>query len=131
MFSLLVYSLLVFFLHENFAQIPQDIRILATDKDFIRLSWTKPLRLPSNVFGYSIKYRPIHSNQSWIVKRTNDTQIFLNELRPITKYEIILQAYLNSSFTDSSGPMTRIEVTTDETGNFLFELNRNLTGWQW
>lgn len=118
MLSLLICSSAIFFfLTGNFAQIPHDIRVLATDKDFIRLSWTKPLRLPANIHGYTIKYRPIHSNQSWIVKQTNATQIFLNELRPITKYEIILQAYLNSSFTDSSGPSTRIEVTTDETGN--------------
>jgi hypothetical protein len=105
----------------NFAQIPNNIRILATDKDFIRLSWSKPTRLPSTVYGYTIKYRPINSNQSWIVKQTNDTQIILNELRQITKYEIILQPYLNSSYTDSSGPSTRLEVTTDETGNFLFK----------
>ncbi|CAF0916965.1 unnamed protein product [Rotaria sp. Silwood1] len=101
--------------------LPNNIRILATDKDFIRLSWTKPTRLSSSVYGYTIKYRPIKSNQSWIVKQTNKTEIFLHELHPITKYEIILQAYLNSSFTDSSGPSTRIEVTTDETGNFLFK----------
>ncbi len=104
-----------------FAHIPNNIRILATDKDFIRLSWTKPTRLSSSIYGYTIKYRPINSTQSWIVKQTNETQIFLNELHPITKYEIILQAYLNSSYTDSSGPSTRIEVTTDETGNFLFK----------
>ncbi|CAF1057011.1 unnamed protein product [Adineta ricciae] len=98
-------------------------RKYATDKDFIRLSWMKPTRLPANVYGYTIKYRPIHSNQSWIVKQTNDTQIFLTDLRPITKYEIILQPYFNSSYTDSSGPSTRVEVFTDETGNFLFESN--------
>jgi hypothetical protein len=122
MFYLIVfyYSILIL-ITNNFAQIPNNIRILATDKDFIRLSWTKPTRLPSTVYGYTIKYRPIKSNQSWIVKQTNETQTFLNDLRPITKYEIILQAYLNSSYTDSSGPSTRIEVTTDETGNFLFE----------
>jgi hypothetical protein len=108
-------------INNNFAQIPNNIRILATDKDFIRLSWSKPTRLPSTVYGYTIKYRPINSNQSWIVKQTNDTQIILNELRQITKYEIILQPYLNSSYTDSSGPSTRLEVTTDETGNFLFK----------
>lgn len=103
------------------AQVPSDVRVLATDKDFVRLSWMKPLRSPANVFGYTIKYRPVHSNQSWLVRRTNETQIFLNELRPITKYEVVLQPYFNSSYTDSSGPSTRIEVTTDETGNFLFE----------
>ncbi len=121
MFYRIIFYTLFIFLTKNFAQIPNDIRILATDKDFIRLSWTKPTRLPSTVYGYTIKYRPINSNQSWHVKQTNETQMFLNELRPITKYEIILQAYLNSSYTDSSGPSTRIEVTTDETGNFLFE----------
>jgi len=121
MFYLIIFSTLFIFLTTNFAQIPNDVRILATDKDFIRLSWTKPIRLPSIVYGYTIKYRPINSNQSWYVKQTNETQISLNELRPITKYEIILQAYLNSSYTESSGPSTRIEVTTDETGNFLFK----------
>jgi hypothetical protein len=121
MFYRIIFYTLFIFLTKNFAQIPNDIRILATDKDFIRLSWTKPIRLPSTVYGYTIKYRPINSNQSWHVKQTNETQMSLNELRPITKYEIILQAYLNSSYTDSSGPSTRIEVTTDETGNFLFE----------
>jgi hypothetical protein len=121
MFYVIIFYSILILITNNFAHIPSNIRILATDKDFIRLSWTKPIRLSSNVYGYTIKYRPINSNQSWIVKQTNDTQIFLNELRPITKYEIILQAYLNSSYTDSSGPSTRIEVTTDETGNFLFE----------
>lgn len=122
MFYLIIFSYSIFILiSKNFAQIPNNIRILATDKDFIRLSWTKPTRLPSTVYGYTIKYRPINSNQSWIVKQTNETQIFLNELHPITKYEIILQAYLNSSYADSAGPSTRIEVTTDETGNFLFK----------
>jgi hypothetical protein len=129
MFYLIIFSTLFIFLTTNFAQIPNDVRILATDKDFIRLSWTKPIRLPSIVYGYTIKYRPINSNQSWYVKQTNETQISLNELRPITKYEIILQAYLNSSYTESSGPSTRIEVTTDETGNFLFKYKSNLTGW--
>ncbi|CAF2969256.1 unnamed protein product [Rotaria sp. Silwood2] len=92
---------------------------VSTDKDFIRLSWTKPDRLTS-IHGYIIKYRPINSNQSWTVRQRNATQIILNELRPITKYEIILQAHINSSYTDSSGPSTRIEAITDETGNFLF-----------
>jgi len=115
------FFILLILIPNIFAQIPNNIRILATDKDFIRLSWTKPTRLPSSVYGYTIKYRRINSTQSWIVKQTNETQIFLNELHPITKYEIILQAYLNSSYTDSSGPSTRIEVTTDETGNFLFK----------
>jgi len=123
MFYVIIFYSILILITNNFAHIPSNIRILATDKDFIRLSWTKPIRLSSNVYGYTIKYRPINSNQSWIVKQTNDTQIFLNELRPITKYEIILQAYLNSSYTDSSGPSTRIEVTTDETGNFLFKQN--------
>ena len=124
-FLIIFYTLLT----NTFAQIPNDIRVLTTEKDFIRLSWTKPTRLPSTVYGYTIKYRPINSNQSWHVKQTNETQISLIELRPITKYEIILQAYLNSSYTDSSGPSTRIEVTTDETGNFLFKIKSNLTGW--
>ncbi|CAF3242388.1 unnamed protein product [Rotaria socialis] len=101
--------------------VPNNVRVLATDKDFIRLSWTKPTRLSSPIYGYTIKYRAVNSNQPWMVKQTNRTEIFLSELRPITKYEIILQAYLNSSYTDSSGPLTRIEVTTDETGNFLFK----------
>ena len=120
MFSLLIdcFSLLIL-ITNNVAQAPNNIRILTTDKDFIRLSWSKSNRLPLSVYGYTIKYRPINSNLSWTVKQTNKTEIFLNELRPITTYEIILQAYLNSSFTDSSGPSTRIEVTTDETGNFL------------
>ncbi len=121
MFYLIVFYSIFILINNNFAQIPNNIRILATDKDFIRLSWSKPTRLPSTVYGYTIKYRPINSNQSWIVKQTNDTQIILNELRQITKYEIILQPYLNSSYTDSSGPSTRLEVTTDETGNFLFK----------
>ncbi len=121
MFYLIVFYSIFILITNNFAQIPNNIRILATDKDFIRLSWSKPTRLPSTVYGYTIKYRPINSNQSWIVKQTNDTQIILNELRQITKYEIILQPYLNSSYTDSSGPSTRLEVTTDETGNFLFK----------
>ena len=107
------------FLPFHHAQTPNNIRILAAEKDFLRLSWTKPTRFES-IYGYTIKYRPIHSNSSWIVRQTNDTQIVLNELRPMTKYEIILQAYSNSSFTDSAGPSTRIEATTDETGNFLF-----------
>jgi hypothetical protein len=117
-FLLLFYTIFIF-ITNNFAQIPNNIRVLSTDKDFIRLSWTKPDRLTS-IYGYTIKYRPINSNQSWIVRQTNNTQILLNELRPITKYEIILQAYTNSSYTDSSGPSTRIEAITDETGNFLF-----------
>jgi hypothetical protein len=121
MFYLIVFYSIFIVITNNLAQIPNNIRILATDKDFIRLSWTKPTRLSSSIYGYTIKYRPIKSNQSWIVKQTNETQIFLHDLRPITKYEIILQAYLNSSYTDSSGPSTRIEVTTDETGNFLFK----------
>jgi hypothetical protein len=121
MFYLIIFYSILIFITNIFAQIPNNIRILATDKDFIRLSWTKPTRLSSSVHGYTIKYRPINSSQSWIVRQTNETQIFLNELRPITKYEIILQAYLNSSYTDSAGPSTRIEVTTDETGNFLFK----------
>ncbi|CAF1023620.1 unnamed protein product [Adineta steineri] len=93
-----------------------------SDKDFIRLSWTKPDRL-STVYGYTIKYRPINSNQSWIVRQTNNTQILLNELRPITKYEIILQAYTNASYTDSSGPSTRIEAITDETVPLVAPIN--------
>lgn len=131
MFYLII--LICIFLTKNFAQIPNNLRILATDKDFIRLSWTKPTRISSPASGYTIKYRPTRSNQSWTVKQTNDTQIFLNELRPITKYEIILQAYMNSSFADSSGPSTRIEVMTDETGNFLRKRKKNqyLTGWLW
>jgi hypothetical protein len=119
MIFLLVFYTIFIFITNNFAQIPNNIRILSTDKDLIRLSWTKPDRLTS-IYGYTIKYRPINSNQSWIVRQTNNTQILLNELRPITKYEIILQAYTNSSYTDSSGPSTRIEAITDETGNFLF-----------
>ncbi|CAF2073756.1 unnamed protein product [Rotaria magnacalcarata] len=103
--------------------VPNNIRILATDKDFIRLSWTKPTRLSSPIYGYTIKYRAVNSNQSWMVKQTNRTEIFLSELRPITKYEIILQAYLNSSYTDSSGPLTRIEVTTDETVPLVAPIN--------
>lgn len=103
------------FISHSSTQIPTNIRILSTDKDFIRLSWIKPDRL-SSIYGYTIKYRPINSNQSWIVRQTNQTQILLNELRPITKYEIILQAYVNASYTDSAGPSTRIEATTDETG---------------
>ena len=121
MFSLVALVSILVFIVSNLAQIPNDIRILATDKDFIHFSWMKPLRSPTNVYGYTIKYRAINSNQPWLVKQTSETQIVLNELRPITKYEIILQPYFNSSYTDSSGPSTRIEVTTDETGNFLFE----------
>ena len=116
----IVFYTIFIFITKNFAQIPTNIRIVSTDKDFIRLSWTKPDRLTS-IYGYTIKYRPVHSNQSWIVRQTNQTQILLNELRPITKYEIILQAYTNSSYIDSAGPSTRIEAITDETGNFLFD----------
>ncbi len=116
MIYFIVFYTIFIFITTNFAQIPNNIRIISTDKDFIRLSWSKPDRLTS-VYGYTIKYRPVNSNQSWIVRQTNNTQIFLNELRPITKYEIILQAYTNSSYIDSSGPSTRIEATTDETGN--------------
>ena len=115
--------------HNAVAQSPNNIRVLATDKDFVRLTWAKPTRFTSSIYGYTIKYRPVHSNTSWIVKQTNATQILLNELRPITKYEIILQAYLNASYTDSSGPSARIEVTTDETGNFLFTSNSASAGW--
>ena len=117
----MVFLLFVFvtsFFPFHHAQTPNNIRIVAVDKDFLRLSWTKPTRIES-IYGYTIKYRPIHSNSSWIVRQTSETQIVLNELRPMTKYEIILQAYSNSSFTDSAGPSTRIEATTDETGNFL------------
>jgi hypothetical protein len=117
-YFILFYSIFIL-IPNNFAQTPNNIRILSTDKDFIRLSWTKPDRLTS-IYGYTIKYRSINSNQSWIVRHTNDTQILLNELRPMTKYEIILQAYSNSSYINSAGPSTRIEATTDETGNFLF-----------
>ncbi|CAF5001630.1 unnamed protein product, partial [Rotaria socialis] len=111
---IILYPILIL-ITNNFAQVPNNVRVLATDKDFIRLSWTKPTRLSSPIYGYTIKYRAVNSNQPWMVKQTNRTEIFLSELRPITKYEIILQAYLNSSYTDSSGPLTRIEVTTDET----------------
>jgi hypothetical protein len=115
----IVLSLACLLIVRNLAQIPTNVRVVSTDKDFIRLAWTRPDRLPT-IHGYTIKYRPIHSNQSWTVRQTDQTQILLNELRPITKYEIILQAYANSSYVDSSGPSTRIEATTDETGNFLF-----------
>ena len=117
-YFILFYTIFVF-INANFAQTPNNIRVLSSDKDFIRLSWTKPDRLAS-IYGYTIKYRPIHSNQTWTIRQTNNTQILLNELRPVTKYEIILQAYSNSSYTDSAGPSTRIEAMTDETGNFLF-----------
>lgn len=122
MFYLIVVYSILNLISNNIAQIPNNVRILATDKDFIRLSWTKPTRSPlSPIYGYTIKYRPVNSNQSWIVKQTNKTEMFLHELQPITKYEIILQSYANESYTDSAGPSTRIEVTTDETGNFLFK----------
>jgi hypothetical protein len=119
MIYLIHFYVIFIFINNNFAQTPNNIRILSTDKDFIRLSWTKPDRLTS-IYGYTIKYRPINSNQTWTIRQTNHTQILLNELRPVTKYEIILQAYSNSSYTDSAGPSTRIEAITDETGNFLF-----------
>ena len=119
MVDLLIFYTIIIFITNNFAQIPNNIRIISRDKNFIRLSWTKPDRLTS-IYGYTIKYRPLNSNRTWIVRHTNHTRILLNELRPITKYEIILQAYTNSSYTDSAGPSTRIEVMTDETGNFLF-----------
>lgn len=115
MFVTLVFIVIFTFICHSSTQIPTNIRVLSTEKDFIRLSWTKPDRL-SSIYGYTIKYRPINSNQSWLVRQTNQTQILLNELRPMTKYEIILQAYANASHTDSAGPSTRIEVTTDETG---------------
>jgi hypothetical protein len=111
----LIYSTVILIVN-NIAQTPENVRIVSTDKDFLRLSWTKPHRFHS-IYGYTIKYRPVHANMSWIVRQTNETQISLHELRPITKYEIILQAYSNSSYTDSAGPSTRIEATTDETGN--------------
>jgi hypothetical protein len=120
MIYFIVFYTIFIFITNNFAQTPNNIRILSTDKDFIRLSWTKPDRLTS-IYGYTIKYRPINSNQPWLIRQTNNTQILLNELRPVTKYEIILQAYSNSSYTDSAGPSTRIEAITDETGNFLFD----------
>lgn len=123
MISSIVFYTIFLFISINFAQIPTNIRILSTDKDFIRLSWSKPDRLTS-IHGYTVKYRPIHSNQSWIVQRTNQTQLLLTDLRPITKYEVILQAYTNSSYTDSAGPSTRIEAITDETGNFLLNTRR-------
>jgi hypothetical protein len=120
MIYFIVFYTIFIFITNNFAQTPNNVRILSTDKDFIRLSWTKPDRLTS-IYGYTIKYRPINSNQPWLIRQTNNTQILLNELRPVTKYEIILQAYSNSSYTDSAGPSTRIEAITDETGNFLFD----------
>jgi len=120
MIYFIVFYTIFIFITKNFAQIPTNIRILSTDKDFIRLSWTKPDRLTS-IYGYTIKYRPINSNQPWLIRQTNNTQILLNELRPVTKYEIILQAYSNSSYTYSAGPSSRIEAITDETGNFLFD----------
>lgn len=123
MISSIVFYTIFLFISINFAQIPTNIRILSTDKDFIRLSWSKPDRLTS-IHGYTVKYRPVHSNQSWIVQRTNQTQLLLTDLRPITKYEVILQAYTNSSYTDSAGPSTRIEAITDETGNFLLNTSR-------
>ena len=122
-YFILVNLTLVLFLAGNLAQSPNNLRVLSTDKDLIRLSWTRPDRLAS-IYGYMIKYRPVHSNTSWIVRQTNETQILLNELRPITKYEIILQAYSNASYADSSGPSTRVEATTDETGNFLLASRR-------
>ena len=119
MIYFILVALHLVFLAGNLAQSPNNLRVLSTDKDLIRLSWTRPDRLAS-IYGYIIKYRPVNSNTSWIVRQTNETQILLNELRPITKYEIILQAYSNASYADSSGPSTRVEATTDETGNFLF-----------
>ena len=116
---------ILFLVPFHLTQTPNNIRLLATEKDFLRLSWSKPSRFDS-IYGYIIKYRPIHSNSSWIVRQTNDTQIVLNELRPITKYEIILQAYSNSSYTDSAGPSTRLEATTDETGNPLVTFQLSL-----
>ncbi|CAF3985746.1 unnamed protein product, partial [Rotaria sp. Silwood1] len=74
MIYIIVFYTIFIFITNIFAQIPTNIRILSTDKDFIRLSWTKPDRLTS-VYGYTIKYRPINSNQSWIVRQTNTTQI--------------------------------------------------------
>ena len=118
MFVWIYFYFFAFVIKLSITQIPNNISVLATDKDFIRLIWTKPTRFTSSIYGYTIKYRPLNSNMPWIVKQTNETDILLNELRPITKYEIILQAYLNSSYTDSSGPTKRIEVVTDETGNF-------------
>lgn len=116
MIYFIVFSTLFISITNTFGQIPTNIRILSTDKDFIRLQWSKPDRLTS-IYGYTVKYRPINSNQSWNVRQTTSTQITLNDLRPITKYEIILQAYANSSYTDSAGPSTRIEAVTDEAGN--------------
>ena len=127
-FWFLLHSLLIL-ISRTSGQSPSNIRVLATDKDFIRLIWAKPTRFTSSIYGYTIKYRPVHSNTSWIVKQTNETHVLLNELRPITKYEIILQAYLNSSYTDSSGPSSRIEVTTDETGNFPCPFGQFFVHW--
>lgn len=122
MFITIVFTVILSLICHSLTQIPTNIRVLSTEKDFIRLSWTKPDRL-SSIYGYTIKYRPINSNQSWLVRQTNQTQILLNELRPMTKYEIILQAYANASHTDSAGPLTRIEVTTDETGKRDFRMH--------
>lgn len=102
----------------NVGQVPNNVRVLSSEKDFLRIGWKKPDRFDS-IYGYTVKYRAIHSNSSWIVRQTKQTEIVLNELRPITKYEIIVQAHTNSSYVDSAGPSTRIEATTDETGNFL------------
>ena len=88
MIYLIIFHIIFILIANDLAQIPNNIRIVSIDKDFIRLSWTKPERLPF-VYGYTIKYRPINSNQPWIVQQTNQTQILLNNLRPITKYEII------------------------------------------
>ena len=114
-------------LRSNVAQVPTNIRILSSEKDFLRLGWTKPDRIDS-IYGYTIKYRPINSNTSWTVRQTRETEIVLNELRPITKYEIILQAHSNSSYTESAGPSTRIEAITDETGklSYAFLFSRHL-----
>lgn len=107
----------ILYLWISISECSSDIRILASDKDFIRLTWTKPTRFTSAIYGYTVKYRPLNSNNSWIVQQTNETDILLSDLRPITKYEIIVQPYLNASYTTSAGPSTRIEAITDETGN--------------
>ena len=113
--TLVILSSLLFALPAQLAQSPSAVRVLSAEKDLLRLSWSKPARFES-LSGYTVKYRPFQSNSSWLVRQTNETQILLNELRPITKYEIVLQAFGNSSPTDAAGPSTRIEATTDETG---------------
>ncbi|CAF1097700.1 unnamed protein product [Didymodactylos carnosus] len=103
---------------------PRQLRVLSTDKDLIKIGWEKPDKIENeNIYGYLIKYRPVnikYRNQTYAVVKTSkfkdSGEFILQQLRPFTKYEILVQACLNESCTSSAGPYAKIEATTDETG---------------